>query len=121
MELHEGPKTKVNIKELFAGKKGVLFAVPGAFTPYCSQVYMRIAWDYTTVKTTGACDANNHTRLRLLHIPFLYVNSLVPDPPTYCKISLVPRPQVPDGAWERGYYRIELGILRNVFLSNWVG
>ena len=70
---------------------------------------------YTTVKTTGACDANNHTRLRLLHIPFLYVNSLVPDPPTYCKISLVPRPQVPDGAWERGYCRIELGILRNVF------
>jgi len=40
VELHEGnPKTKVNIRELFAGKKGVLFAVPGAFTPSCSQVY----------------------------------------------------------------------------------
>ena len=39
MELHEGtPKTSVNIKDLFAGKKGVLFAVPGAFTPGCSSV-----------------------------------------------------------------------------------
>ena len=39
MEVQEGdPKTKVNVKDLFAGKKGVLFAVPGAFTPGCSKV-----------------------------------------------------------------------------------
>lgn len=37
--LQEGnPKTTVNVKELFAGKKGILFAVPGAFTPGCSKV-----------------------------------------------------------------------------------
>ena len=37
--LHEGnPKTTVDVKELFAGKKGILFAVPGAFTPGCSKV-----------------------------------------------------------------------------------
>lgn len=37
--LHEGdPKNTVNVSDLFAGKKGVLFAVPGAFTPGCSKV-----------------------------------------------------------------------------------
>lgn len=37
--LQEGnPKTTVNVKELFAGKKGILFGVPGAFTPGCSKV-----------------------------------------------------------------------------------
>ena len=34
------PKDKVNVASLFAGKKGVLFAVPGAFTPGCSKVSM---------------------------------------------------------------------------------
>ena len=39
MLLQEGnPKTTVNVRELFAGKKGILFAVPGAFTPGCSKV-----------------------------------------------------------------------------------
>ena len=37
--LQEGnPKTTVNVRDLFAGKKGILFAVPGAFTPGCSKV-----------------------------------------------------------------------------------
>ena len=39
VEVQEGtPNTKVNMKHLFTGKKGVLFAVPGAFTPGCSKV-----------------------------------------------------------------------------------
>ena len=41
IELQEGvPNSTVNVKELFAGKKGILFAVPGAFTPGCSMVSM---------------------------------------------------------------------------------
>ncbi|XP_006825230.1 peroxiredoxin-5, mitochondrial-like [Saccoglossus kowalevskii] len=36
--VHEGsPNGEVNISEVFAGKKAVLFAVPGAFTPGCSK------------------------------------------------------------------------------------
>ena len=35
----EGPQD-INIGELFAGKKVVLFAVPGAFTPGCSNTHM---------------------------------------------------------------------------------
>ena len=39
--LFEGtPGSKVNIAELFAGKKGILFAVPGAFTPGCSNTHL---------------------------------------------------------------------------------
>ena len=36
------PKDKVNMAQLFAGKKGVLFAVPGAFTPGCSKVCLSL-------------------------------------------------------------------------------
>ena len=32
------PGNAVNIRELFKGKKGILFAVPGAFLPGCSLV-----------------------------------------------------------------------------------
>lgn len=39
--LHEGtPGTKVNTGTLFAGKKGILFAVPGAFTPGCDRSHL---------------------------------------------------------------------------------
>uniref|UniRef100_A0A5F8GCP3 thioredoxin-dependent peroxiredoxin n=1 Tax=Monodelphis domestica TaxID=13616 RepID=A0A5F8GCP3_MONDO len=39
VEVFEGePSNKVNVAELFKGKKGVLFGVPGAFTPGCSKV-----------------------------------------------------------------------------------
>ena len=41
MELHEGtPGQKVSTSELFAGKRAILFAVPGAFTPGCSRTHL---------------------------------------------------------------------------------
>lgn len=41
IKLTEGtPGNSVDVAELFAGKKGVLFAVPGAFTPGCSKTHL---------------------------------------------------------------------------------
>lgn len=41
IEVDEGkPGEVVNVAELFKGKKGVLFAVPGAFTPTCSEKHL---------------------------------------------------------------------------------
>jgi len=42
INLYEGnPGNKVNIAELFANvKKGIIFAVPGAFTPGCSKTHL---------------------------------------------------------------------------------
>lgn len=36
----DSPANKVNIADLCAGKKVVLFAVPGAFTPGCSKTHL---------------------------------------------------------------------------------
>ena len=38
--LKDGRPTAVTTEELFRGKKVVLFAVPGAFTPTCSQSHL---------------------------------------------------------------------------------
>eukprot|EP00451_Oxyrrhis_marina_P015436 CAMPEP_0204322392 /NCGR_PEP_ID=MMETSP0469-20131031/8661_1 /ASSEMBLY_ACC=CAM_ASM_000384 /TAXON_ID=2969 /ORGANISM="Oxyrrhis marina" /LENGTH=163 /DNA_ID=CAMNT_0051303733 /DNA_START=54 /DNA_END=545 /DNA_ORIENTATION=+ len=39
--MHDGsPGTKVDLKEIFAGKKGVLFGVPGAYTPTCTSAHV---------------------------------------------------------------------------------
>ncbi|KAF7697246.1 peroxiredoxin-5, mitochondrial [Silurus meridionalis] len=41
VELQEGdPGTKISSAQLFKGKKGILFAVPGAFTPGCSKTHL---------------------------------------------------------------------------------
>merc|ERR1712234_59268 len=41
VELYENnPGEKVNIADLFKGKKGIIFAVPGAFTPGCSKTHL---------------------------------------------------------------------------------
>lgn len=40
-ELVGGAPTSVSLRELFGpGVKGVLFAVPGAFTPGCSKTHL---------------------------------------------------------------------------------
>ncbi len=38
--MQEGKPSAVSTDDLFAGKKVVLFAVPGAFTPTCSQAHL---------------------------------------------------------------------------------
>merc|ERR1719367_146456 len=41
VEVDEGkPGETVNVLDLFKGKKGILFAVPGAFTPTCSEKHL---------------------------------------------------------------------------------
>lgn len=35
-----GKGTDVKLRDLFKGKKGILFAVPGAFTPGCSKTHL---------------------------------------------------------------------------------
>ncbi|MCR9277359.1 MAG: peroxiredoxin [Pseudomonadaceae bacterium] len=38
--MKDGRPTPVTTADLFAGKKAVVFAVPGAFTPTCSQAHL---------------------------------------------------------------------------------
>jgi Peroxiredoxin len=40
MEMRDGAPRALKTEELFAGKKAVLFAVPGAFTPTCSAKHL---------------------------------------------------------------------------------
>ncbi|KAJ1108532.1 hypothetical protein NDU88_005908 [Pleurodeles waltl] len=41
VEVYEGePGNKVNVAEIFKDKKGILFGVPGAFTPGCSKTHL---------------------------------------------------------------------------------
>merc|ERR1712121_208854 len=58
------PNNKVNLAELFGQKKGVLFGVPGAFTPGCSKTHLPGYVDlYDALLTKGvelvACVAVN--------------------------------------------------------------
>ncbi|KAK9863865.1 hypothetical protein WJX84_001308 [Apatococcus fuscideae] len=49
------PETKVSFKQLFGNKKGVLFAVPGAFTPGCSKTHLPgYVADYDKLTKAGA-------------------------------------------------------------------
>jgi 2-Cys peroxiredoxin 5 len=49
------PDCKVNIAELFANKKGIIFAVPGAFTPGCSKTHLPgYVADFDKLKAKGA-------------------------------------------------------------------
>jgi 2-Cys peroxiredoxin 5 len=50
----EAPNKTVNVKELFAGKKGILFGVPGAFTPGCTKTHLPgYVADYEQLKAKG--------------------------------------------------------------------
>eukprot|EP00928_Gymnodinium_smaydae_P002965 TRINITY_DN11081_c0_g2_i2.p1 TRINITY_DN11081_c0_g2~~TRINITY_DN11081_c0_g2_i2.p1 ORF type:complete len:173 (+),score=40.17 TRINITY_DN11081_c0_g2_i2:57-575(+) len=40
IEVDDKPGKTVNVAELFKGKRGILFAVPGAFTPTCSEKHL---------------------------------------------------------------------------------
>lgn len=55
IDLYENlPDTALNISELFKGKKGIIFAVPGAFTPGCSQTHLPgYLEDYEKFKLKG--------------------------------------------------------------------
>jgi len=49
------PGDKVKLTDVFAGKKGVLFGVPGAYTPGCSKTHLPgYINDYDKLKSAGA-------------------------------------------------------------------
>eukprot|EP00746_Dinoflagellata_sp_MGD_P068842 gnl/MRDRNA2_/MRDRNA2_28272_c0_seq1.p1 gnl/MRDRNA2_/MRDRNA2_28272_c0~~gnl/MRDRNA2_/MRDRNA2_28272_c0_seq1.p1 ORF type:complete len:188 (+),score=40.45 gnl/MRDRNA2_/MRDRNA2_28272_c0_seq1:71-565(+) len=55
IEVDEGkPGQTVNVRELFKGKRGILFGVPGAFTPTCSEKHLPgFVSDYSTLESAG--------------------------------------------------------------------
>ena len=55
LSLQEGtPGTTHNMAELFKGKKGVIFAVPGVFTPGCSKTHLPgFVADADSIKAKG--------------------------------------------------------------------
>lgn len=56
-EMRDGAPTDVTVGELFGGKKVVLFAVPGAFTPTCSLKHLPGFLDHTdAIKAKGVDD-----------------------------------------------------------------
>uniref|UniRef100_A0A087ZJU1 Peroxiredoxin-5 n=1 Tax=Anopheles darlingi TaxID=43151 RepID=A0A087ZJU1_ANODA len=53
----DSPANKVNIADLCAGKKVILFAVPGAFTPGCSKTHLPgYVEKATDLKSSGATE-----------------------------------------------------------------
>jgi len=54
--LYEGsPGNEVKLQDVFKGKKGILFGVPGAFTPGCSKTHLPgYINDYEKLKAAGA-------------------------------------------------------------------
>lgn len=51
----EGAPTKVSLRSLFEGKKGILVGVPGAFTPGCTKTHLPgYVADYQKIKDAGA-------------------------------------------------------------------
>eukprot|EP00794_Sanderia_malayensis_P017365 gene17365-19102_t len=55
VEVYEStPADKVNVADLFKDKKGILFAVPGAFTPGCSNTHLPgYVNDFEKIKAKG--------------------------------------------------------------------
>lgn len=73
MEVDEGePGKKVSMDQLFKGKKGVLFAVPGAFTPGCSKVKRQLTLVVLDLHAVIFC-------------PLMISSLVAPDsPPRFC-------------------------------------
>ena len=53
------PDNKVTLKDVFGSKTGILFGVPGAYTPVCSKVRLcaNQRWVYKHVRVRLKCEA----------------------------------------------------------------